>query len=601
MAPAAETRWGPLHSGRLPRLARAALTVAAALAVVGCSGVAPAPAGFADEPMLLATDGPAPEERPAAPAAKEGSPELSEEILYKLLVAEFAGRRNRLDLALDNYLDVARATRDPAVIERAVRIAVFSRQQERGLEAARLWTEVAPDNLDARQVYAALLIRAGELDQAVDQLEALLARLERSPEEGFSLVGDMLSREKDHQAVLEVMERLVEGRRDDPRALFAFAQVSARVDELEQAAELLKRVLALEPENTRAAIFRAQVLHRQGKTSEAVTFMRDTVGARPEDYQLRMTYARLLVDAKRYEEAREQFERLAGDRPEDAEVRFGLGLLLLQTNRLERAQAQFEHLLELGERTRTAHFYLGQIAESMDDDEAALSHYERVDGGEHYMDSQVRAAVLLADEEGLAVAREHLRSLPQRSVNEAVRIYQAEAELLSRHDRLEEAMTVYNEALGKHPGNSDLLYGRAMLAEKMDRLNILERDLRRIIEDEPNNADALNALGYTLADRTTRYEEAYELIKRALELKPDNHYIVDSMGWVLYRMGRHREALEHLRRALKLQYDPEIAAHLGEVLWVTGDREGARQVWDQALENTPEDEHLREVIERFNP
>lgn len=568
------------------------------LVLFGISGCASLSSAAERGMLMAAEEGPA--QTPAA-SAPPASAEFSEEILYKLLVAEFAVQRNELALALESYIDVAAETRDPGVVERAVRIAVFARDQERGLEAARLWTEMAPEDLDARQVYAALLIRAGELDRAVAQLELLLTQMEAAPEHRFNLIGDMLGRERDQSAALEVMERLVAGRQQDPHALFALAQLSARVGELERAATLLERLLELRPQDTRAAVFRARVLHEQGQTAEALRALEQTVRAHPHEEALRMTYARMLVDARRYDEARAQFQRLAEDAPDDPDVRFALGLLLLQTKHMEEAREQFEHLLELGERARTAHYYLGQITESLKEYDEALAHYERVDGGEHYLDAQIRVAVVLADQGQLAGAREHLRALPRRSVNEAVRLYQAEAEVLAEHDELHEAMTVYNEALTKYPDDSDLLYGRAMLAEKLDRLDILEQDLRRILEFEPDNADALNALGYTLADRTERYQEALELVQRALELKPDNYYIIDSMGWVLYRMGRHQEALKYLRRAMSLNYDPEIAAHLGEVLWVTGDREGAREVWDTALETTPDDERLLETIERFKP
>ena len=207
--------------------------------------------------------------------------------------------------------------------------------------------------------------------------------------------------------------------------------------------------------------------------------------------------------------------------------------------------------------------------------------------------------MLLADSGEVEAAQRHLHGVRSETTQEAVRIYSAEAGLLSRFARYDQAMEVYDAALEEFPGNSDLLYARGMLAVRMDRLDVLERDMRAIIAREPDNADALNALGYTLADRTDRYEEAYALIKRAIELKPDDHYIVDSLGWVLHRMGRHREALVQLRRAMSINPDPEIAAHLGEVLWVLGNKVEARAVWSTALETAPDDEHLLDVIERF--
>lgn len=615
---ATESSPASMHTGpRRGRCARgegtersrvSACLLATAFAVSGCANLSSA----AEEGMLVAADrgsthpagtttAPASSTPAPAPATPASHEEFSQEVLYKLLVAEIAGQRNQLDLAVKNYLEVARSTRDLGVIERAVRVAVFARDQQHGLEAARLWTEVAPDSVDAKQIYAALLIRAGDLDGAVAQLEALLSELKDTPEQRFNLIGDMLSREKDQTAALEVMQRLVARRQNDPHALFALAQLAARVGDLDRAATLLEQVQRLNPTDTHAAIFRARVLHEQGNTAAALSGLEQALHAKPHDQALRMTYARLLVDAKRYDDARQQFEQLAEDAPDDPDVRFALGLLLLQTNHMDKARAQFEHLLSLGERVRTAHFYLGQIAESQKQYDDALGHYERVDGGEHYMDAQIRVAVVLAEQGHLSAAREHLHGLPRNSANDAVRLYLAEAEILSKHGKLKEAMGVYDEALDQYPDDDDLQYGRAMLAEKLDRIDLLESDLRAILARDPDNVDALNALGYTLADRTDRYQEALDLIQRALELKPDNYYIVDSMGWVLYRMGRPQEALKYLRRAMSLNYDPEIAAHLGEVLWVTGDKQGAREVWDTAIESTPDDKRLLETIKRFTP
>lgn len=216
------------------------------------------------------------------------------------------------------------------------------------------------------------------------------------------------------------------------------------------------------------------------------------------------------------------------------------------------------------------------------------------------MGAQIRYAVLLGQQAGVEQAQHFLHALSQKSPQESIRLRRAEAEILIEAERLEQAMAVYNEALAAHPGDTELLYARAMLAEKIDRLDILEGDLRAILMQDPDNADALNALGYTLADRTDRHQEALELITRALSLKPHDYYILDSMGWVLYRMGRYEEAIKHLRRALAVNEDPEVAAHLGEVLWMMGNKKAARSVWQKALQSTPEDQGLLEVMRRFS-
>ncbi|HSS66707.1 MAG TPA: tetratricopeptide repeat protein [Gammaproteobacteria bacterium] len=524
--------------------------------------------------------------------------QLSQEVLYKLLLAEIAGRRGEVSLALDNYLEVAEETRDPGAAERAVSIAVFARDEERGIKAARLWTEVSPNNLDARRVYGALLMRAGREDQAVDELNHIVAPPNDTADR-FALIGDMLARERDQDSAARVMERIAGRHPNNIDATFALAQFLGRSGKFERSLELLDQLLLVQPGHEQALIYQARILQREGKTTEALSAMSRYLEQRPDSQEVRMTYARLLVDAKRYEEARQQFELLSERNPEDGDVAYALGLLLLQTNRYDEAAVQFERLVALNERVDAALYYLGQIAESKNDPVAALGAYGRVDRGDHYLNAQIRIGVVLAEEGEIEKARAQLHGIRVSNQQEAVRVYRSEADILARADRLRDAMGVYDTALDEYPGNSDLLYARAMLAEKLDMIEVLERDLREILSREPNNADALNALGYTLADRTNRYEEALELIKQAYELRPDDHYIVDSMGWIMYRLGRYEEALKFLRRAMELNNDPEVAAHLGEVLWVMGDKAAARKIWNTALESTPDDERLLDVIKRF--
>ena len=530
-------------------------------------------------------------------ASSEGVREFEKDDLYRLLVAEIAAQRGELDLAVDNYLVVAERSRDAGVAERAVRQAMYTGNEAKSLKAARLWTQIAPDDPTARQVFGALLMRVGQTDRAVEQFEQLLSHNEG--EEGFDMMSELLSRERDRDTAYLTMGRLAQNRTTNPHALYAYARMAARAGELDRAAETLEDLLAIDPEHERGAVFYARVLQQKGNISEALDSLSATLEKKPESKAVRMTFARLLVDARRYEAARDQFEILTEVAPDDTDVRYALGLLLLQTNRYEEARVHFEKLIVTSELRGVAYYYLGQISERVQEPLRALEYYRRVDRSEHYLDAQIRVSIILADEGDVDEARAHLHSIIRRNPQQDVQIYRAEAEILVKIDRPLDAMSVYDQALAEHNDDIDLLYARAMLAEKLDRLDILETDLRRVLATDPNNSDALNALGFTLADRTERFDEAIGLIQRAIDLRPDDFYIIDSMGWVLYRVGRHAEALEHLRRAYELSEDAEVAAHLGEVLWVSGDRAAAREVWETALKTTPEDEKLLEVIERF--
>lgn len=567
--------------------------------------------------LLIAGCTTQPVTRPAADPARQGPadiqvapatvtiparpvPGLDSETLYKLLVAEIAGQRDKLAVAVDNYRDVARATRDPEIIERAIRIAVYARDDEASADIANLWLEVEPGNPDAHQVLAAVAIHAGDADTAVSHLEKILNADEGAFAEKLWIIANMLGREKDNEAALEVMERLVARHQDSPEALSAYAQVALRMDELERAETLLERVLELEPQNASAAMNYLVVLQKRGDRQTALEWLEDNIDEHPQNFNMRLLYARLLTDARRFDAAQTQFAHLAEEEPENVDVLYALGLLSLQSLQLDEAADYFNRLLKLDQRVQEARYYLGRIAEEKGRLDDASDYYASVESGENRFDAQMRMGLMLARQGQVVAALEHLDAIEAGSEEEKLLLIQTEGDILIRQKRYQEAMALYNDAL-ENSDHPDLRYGRAMLAEKMDRMELLERDLRRILEENPDHVQALNALGYTLADRTDRLKEAHSLIKQALELRPNDFYILDSMGWVLYRMGRLDQAEEYLRKALELRNDPEVAAHLGEVLWVKGDRQAAQEIWETALKQTPDDERLLDVIKRFNP
>ena len=527
---------------------------------------------------------------------------LTEELLYKLLIAEFAGHRGLLDISIQNYLDLARTTRDHRIVERAARIAVFARNDAAALAAARLWVELDPRNPDPHQVLAVMKLRAGDVEQAALHLQDIFAYSDGEANEKLWMIANLLGSENDKEAVLAVMEKLVAAQDNSAAALYAFAHVAAKLDDLERSRELLEATLALTPDNDNAVLSYISILQRLGREQEASAWLEQELAQREgNDFALRMAYGRLLMEFRQYDKALDQFELLAAREPGNPDVLYALGLLYLQSNRLDDSESLFKKLSEQGgNQTDVANYYLGRIAEEKRHYDEASAWYQGVHKGEHYFDAQVRLAMLLARKGEVEQARNHLNSIRQQNGQQALIIVQAEGELLIQAEQYEEAVAVYTRALGDQY-DADLLYSRAMAAEKIGRLDMVETDLRTILEHEPEHAQALNALGYTLADATDRHAEAYELIKKALELRPSDFYILDSMGWVLYRLGRLDEAVEYLRMALTKRQDPEIAAHLGEVLWVRGEREQAKEVWEAALEQTPEDTRLLDVIERFKP
>jgi len=527
---------------------------------------------------------------------------LTEDLLYKIMIAEIAGQRGYLDISVQNYLELARMTRDPVIVERATRIAVYARNEAAAAEAAKLWVELDPKSPDAHQVLAVMALRAGNIDETLEHLQDILKYSEGNLNQKLWMVVNLLGRERDREVVMQVMEKLLVGREDQPDAVFAFANIAARMGKLDRAMELLKHVMEMDPDNDNAAMSYISILQRQGRTNDALAWLEDTLAKRKNnDFNLRMAYARLLTDVQRFDDARHQFELLSVSAPNNTDVLYALGLLYLQANRLDNAELQFKRLTEQNDRFDNAKYYLGRIAEERKDYDTASVWYDGVQQGENHFDAQIRIAMLKAKKGDVEGARAHLKKIPAINIKESTILTQAEAELLIDEKSYDDAMDVYNNAMKGTTYNADLLYSRAMLAEKMDRLDILEKDLLRIITREPNHAQALNALGYTLSEHTDRYQEAYGYIKRALDLNPKDFYILDSMGWVMYRMGRLEDSKNYLRQAMDIRDDPEIAAHLVEVLWVTGQEKEAKKVWETALQTTPGDARLLNVIERFSP
>ena len=319
----------------------------------------------------------------------------------------------------------------------------------------------------------------------------------------------------------------------------------------------------------------------------------------PEDKRLRLTYARLLVEQDRLDDAKGEFSKLVQENPNDDDLRFSLALVCLEAEAWEEAIVYLEELVERRSHVDAAHYNLGRAYEELKDNDSALQEYNLVGPSNDYLPAQQRQAELLFAQQRDEEASARLTQARDAQPDYAIQLYLIEAEGLSNRRQFEPAWKVINQGLEQYPNDLNLLYTRAMLAEKRDDLAQLETDLRYIIQREPEHAMALNALGYTLADRTTRYEEARDLIAKAHQLNPDDPAILDSLGWVNYRLGDLDEAESLLRQALEKFPDHEVAAHLGEVLWAQGKQREARSVWRDALRATPDSPILRDTLLRL--
>ncbi len=521
---------------------------------------------------------------------------------YHLLVAEIAIFRGQTDLAVEHYLELARIQDNPAIAARAVQVAVFGQNLEAASEAAQRWIELEPDQLEALQIIATIYIRQHNIDEAFEYLDDLIEISDIEDRDLFPSLLGVLAREKNIKTVLAVTYKIAKKYPDRAYIQYLHGILAAQGGQPEVALEYLDRALASE-EIDEAYSGRAKILLQLGRREEAVLSLQKAVLNRPNDQKLRLTYARLLVDVKQYESARVEFEKLRQASPDDAELLYTLGLLSLESGQLDEAEKYMMQLIEMEQRPGEAQYYLGRIYESRNRHDDAINWYRQVHIGEYRFDAQLRIAYLLGKSGAFQQAREHLKSMLKGSQSDGslVRIYLAEGDLLRTEKRYAKAMEVYDTALNIIPGNSDLLYARALTAERVGRIDILEQDIKTILKTEPDNGHALNALGFTLADQTDRFEEAYGYLKRAIEILPEDAAVMDSLGWVNYRLGKFDEAIRLLSKALAQYEDTEIAAHLGEVLWVSGAEEEAKKVWNKALQKVPDDPYLEKVMRRLIP
>jgi tetratricopeptide (TPR) repeat protein len=570
------------------------------LALAGCAGPASTSAG--DEQTHEADDAdpagffdaPEPGAAPALPPQ-----DLTETILYEFLLAEIATQRGDVGLAAQAYVDLAKRTRDPRIARRATEVAMYARMPNAAVEAAQVWQETEPQSTRARQALAGLLLNAGRYDEALPHFEKLLADGAAKPAESFAQLGRALSNAQDKKAALKLVRSLALPYPKVPQARFAVAQAAANAGEEELAFAEIRQAEELRPDWETAVLFEAQLLQRKSP-DQAATRLATFLKRYPESREVRLNYARLLVSQKKIAEARGEFQKLLAAFPENSDVTFAVALLSMQLNDYEVAETHLKRLLRGNYRDKNGvRLYLGQIAEERKDLPEALRWYDEIVDGEHYLSARIRYAQVLSKQGKLDAARTHLHQTEPQNSQQRVQLVLAEAQLLRDANQPKAAFDMVQQALERQPNQPDLLYDHAMLAEKLDRIDILEASLRKLIALRPDYAHAYNALGYSLADRNQRLSEARELIEKALKLAPDDSFIMDSMGWVLYRQGKNKDALDWLQKAFAARPDADIAAHLGEVLWALGRREEAQRVLQEAAKKDPGNEALASTLKRL--
>lgn len=582
-------RLGPLMSGILS---------VALLAALSGGAVAQTPSSGAPESSSASTT------RATRPLPEV---DLSPQILFQVLAAEIAAQRGEVGSAAATYLALARRTRDPRLAQRAAELSLAARSPDRALTAARLWLELEPNSRLAGQTVEALQLSTGALSTAEPSLRT---RLERARRDGtlaqtYESLQAALLRAPDKKQALAMLERLSAPDQNVAAARRALAAIASAAEAHDRAAAEAAEAHRLAPNDESAAVMAARLAARtQGGLASAITLLEQFLVREPKSLEARFTLARLLLQAGRVDDAQKQFEAALAQDPDNPVILFSLAQVAAQAGQNGVAQQYLQRYIDLpadiARDNAIAMLFMGQIAEEDKRYEDAIRWYARVDAGEQADVARIRQALLLGRLKRVDEALALLREPAADEARMRSRLIAVQAQVLREAGRYAEAFKVLDDGLKRLPDDTDLLYDHAMAAEKINRIDVLEASLRKLIEAKPDHAHAYNALGYTLADRNLRLSEAQRLIEKALELAPDDAHILDSMGWVLFRRGDLEGAIRYLRKAFALRPDVEIGVHLGEVLWKAGMPDEARQLWRDAGTREPGNDVLRETLQRLN-
>lgn len=524
---------------------------------------------------------------------------IDEEVLYLLMAAELAGQRNQYDLAMDAYLQAAKRVDDPRIAERAVKIGLFLKDEVRTREALAVWLQKDGKNLAARKFAVLLSIKNADKKTALENLDALLIDDPAGFDASVLEMSKLLEKEGRTQFTYDVLEEMASQYPSQVSVFFVQAVLASVLQKNDLADAKIAHVLELQPDWNKAVIFRAQLAGRNGDLGRAREYLEKAVKLSPDDKQLRKMLLEVMVNAGAFEDAIKLCQAVLDEKPDDAETLFALAYIHLQQRQTDKAENYLEKLLSNPEWEGQASFYLGKIEQDRRHPDKALAWFDRVSEGNYAFDADMAAVSLLMGQKRFDDASLRIKRLEGRYPDQSLRLLMIKAEIYNQSGKHQEAYDALSSALKQAPDTRDILYARALVAERLNRLDVLEADLLKILEKQPDDVGALNALGYTLADRTTRYSDAETYLARALAQQPEEAVVIDSYGWLLFKMGKVEEALTYLRKAYAKQAENEIAAHISEVLWSLGEKKEAKSFFEGLYKKSPDDEYLLKFKKRF--
>ena len=529
----------------------------------------------------------------------EDETEIDPDVLYLLLTAELAGQREQYDIALEAYLRAAALVDDPRLSERAARIALYLKDEAKTEEAVSLWLAQNPEDLTARKIAALSALREKDKEAAIEHLNFLLQADPAGFEDSLLDLVKMQGDEEQAAFVYDVIDVMSEQHPDQAVLFFVQSLLAMQMQQNDLALEKVQQALRLQPDWTKALVFQAQLFAHTGDLKKAEEILRDLVEKNPENDRLKKLLAQVLIKSGESQQAIEVYKEMLRDNPDDKEIQYALAMVYLQLEQDENARAIFEILVNQPGLQMQSSFYIGMIESRAGNVDSALVWFDKVTTEPLVLEASLSAVSLLMEEKRFDDALLRLSRLKQQFPQQQLRLLLMEAELYNAQEQYDKAFDLLTSALEQMPEQNELLYSRALIAERMDRLDILEADLKQILKKDPDNANALNALGYTLVDRTDRYAEAEKYLERAIKLRPDEPVIIDSYGWLQFRLGNFQQALNYLERAYAELKEAEIAAHLVEVLWVMGRKDEARTIYAEALNTLSEKQDLLDLHQRI--
>ena len=531
------------------------------------------------------------------------------EFVFKYLAAEVAGQRGELGLSTKLFFDLAKSSRDVRLAERAAKVAMYSKNAQVALETAKLWLELDANSTEAQQAATQLYVINGDLNAAKPLLQKLLEK-EDTRANGFLYLNSLLSHQANKTNVLQLVQDLAAPYPQLAEAHFTIGQAAFQANNLQLALSETIRANQLRPNWEIAAIQQADILFSTSP-DQAISFYRSFLNDTPDANDARLNLARMLIKQSRFNEAKPELLKLSKLANSNPEILVVVGLLSLQSNEFSDAEKYFLQALNSNIKNKDPiYLYLGQIAEKNNNDAEAVNWYSKVQQpgekassqqADHYLDAKLSMANVMSRTQGADAAIQMLDDLENLSDAQLAQVITAQANLLAQAKRFQESYELLGKAVANMPNSNELIYDYAMAAERVQQFTVLETQLRKLIKIKPDFAQAYNALGYSFTERNIKLEEANKLIAKALELSPNDHYIMDSMGWVQYRLGNLDKAFECLNKAYNLQNDAEIAAHLGEVLWKQGKEDEASKIWADTLKVSPDNDLLLKTIKKFKP